>query len=311
MAKKSKFSFKKSSTLGIDIGSTSTKIVKLTHKDGQNSILEFAGIFEGDPKSENFIPELKKFISSHKLSGSSSASSLDDNSMKIRKLELPKMPDADLKEAVKWKMRDIVDGDIEDFIVRWSHLPGSGDGKQISLVGYAVKKSAATQLKQILTKIGTHPEYIEPAIVSLSAACGAVNDDDEQWTGCIDIGPSNSIMSIMGNGKFYFSRPLPGIRINPKENVDNDFLQRVAAEVQNTIDTFSVLFKAEGVQKIYLSGGGALSGNLADYLSTNLGVACEVIKPFANIDISPEMNETVQKSGHLFTQALALARIQL
>lgn len=307
--KKSTFSFKKKSTLGIDVGSFSTKLVKLTHKEGAQSKLDFFGLVEAKPSDENYSSELKKFLSKHKLQGLSTAATLDDESMKIRKLELPKMPDSDLKEAVKWKMRDVVDGDIEEFIVRWSELPSTDNTKQLNLVGYAVKKAAVNQVKQLLSKAGAHIDHIEPSIVSLSAACELIYPSDDYWVGCLDIGQTSSIMSIMGNGKFYFSRPLPGVYVNNQNLAGEEFLQRIAAEIQNTLDTFSVIFKVETLQKVLLSGSGAKLGEIENYLTTNLGVECEVIKPFINLVIDDNMIEQVRENGHLFTQAQALARI--
>src|SRR3989338_10665458 len=92
---------KKSDTLGLDIGNRIVKLVRITR--GKENLVSFCGKLEANPADSDFSKVLREYLAKHNLLGMGVAASLDDPSLKIRKLELPEMPETDLKEAVKWK----------------------------------------------------------------------------------------------------------------------------------------------------------------------------------------------------------------
>lgn len=306
----SRFSLKKNATLGLDIGSQTIKAVQLKHQEGGQSSLQFCGKFSFENQEEK-IHSIKKFIESNKLSGANVACCLDDESMRIRKVELPQMPEADFKEAVKWKMRDIVEGAIDQYVIRYSQLKNvdKPDSKTKTVVSYAVKKQVITQTMQILNKCGLKVSAIEPEAVSLAYATDLNYSSAERWMAAVDIGTTHTLMTIIGYGQFYFSRPLVGINLQGASQNQKEFHQKLAAEIQNTIDTFSVTYKVEKIDSIYLSGGGAYLADLRNYLSKNLGIQAENFNPFLKVLVGSSFKEEIEKNGALYTKALALAYI--
>ncbi|MBX7149272.1 pilus assembly protein PilM [bacterium] len=300
---------RKTNTLGVDIGTQSVKVVRLSVKESQKPKFEFAGILESSPSDPQFANKFKDFISKNKLSDLNAAVSIEDKSLKIRKLELPKMPDADLKEAVKWKMRDVVEGNIEDFVVRSSIVSGNEpDSKKLTLVGYAIKKASVTHAMKHLSDAGLRPVFVEPSAVSLASSIDNFYPSDDMWLAGLDLGYSKSTMIIIGRGKYYFSRPLPGISIQNSEQDAENFNPKLAAEIQNTLDTFAVTFQVEQINQMFLSGGGSNRDGLLDYLTKNLGLKSTLLDPFSFVDISPDKYEKIE-GRHLYAPAVALAMI--
>lgn len=290
---------KKSDTLGLDIGSRSVKIVRLTHS--KKPAVSFCGMVEISLNATDFSQTLHDYLAEHHLLGLSAAACLDDPSIKIRKVELPEMPEADLKEAVKWKIRDVLEGPVSDYVVRSSLLEkvSTVQAKKLMLVGYAIKRAAVTNLLQKVTLAGLKISFVEPSSVSLAAAIEAAYPSGENWVAGLDVGPGKAVMVIVGQGKLYYSRPLPGIQSVWDDPVIN---QKLAAEVQNTIDTFTVTFHVDKINRIFLAGSGAALKGLAEYLTTNVAVKSEILNPFKEIDKAPD-------KPYLYAQALALARI--
>lgn len=306
---------KKSSTIGLDIGSQAVKIIKLQHREGQPSRLVACGYIQIRPEDEAFTEAVTAYLKENKLSGSDTATVLDDSTMKIRKIELPHMPEADLREAVKFKMRDVMEGPTEDYAVQSSMLEEIGQqaSKRYILVGYAVKKTAVSNLMATVSKLGLRPAFVEPSVVSLSASVQEVAASEEEWYAAIDLGATKSLMVVTGHGKFYFSRPLSGISLQIAQDPAGNFSQKLAAEIQHTLDTFSVTFRVEQITKLYLSGGGASIPDLPNYLTTNLGLHTEVLNPFTRLEVDGELAQSalVTESPFLFPQAISLARINV
>ncbi|MBI4411488.1 MAG: pilus assembly protein PilM [Deltaproteobacteria bacterium] len=306
---KSLLPLKKPDLLGVDPGTHCVKIVKISRvKTGKLSV-DFCGLYPIPRSSPDFTSDLHEVIKANGFSGLSAAVCLDDPGLKIRKMELPAMPDADLKEAVRWNMRDAVEGPVTDYSISSSPIGESAAGGKIrrTWLGYAVKKKSVVDLMNLITRIGLKPAVIEPSVVTLAAVIDRVHPSEDHWTGGIDLGAEKISMGIIGNGRFYFSRPLSGMRVDEARDNLSEFMKKLAAEIQNTLDTFSVTFQQGNVNRIYLSGGGAGFKELPEYLSKNLAVPTEVLDPFSGMELSDAASKTVAGNKHLFSQAASLA----
>lgn len=301
---------KKKSVIGLDIGSKSTEIVQLQFKAGEKPRLTRCDYIETGTKDPDFQNAIKSFIKENKLTSAMIASSFDDPSMKIRKMELPKMPEADLIEAIRWNLRDIVDGDIEEFTVSYSRIKEHADVEmpKIELMAYAVKREAVDNYKAQIEGLGLSPFFIEPAAVTLAATLERFAQDDERYIGGVHIGNAMTFFYVIGQGVFVFSRPMIGISLEEYVKDMDGFNQKLAIEIQKSIDTFKVNFAMQDVSKLYISGGGALIPGLIDYLNKNLGVGTEKFNPFAAFS-NAEAFEHVEPA--LFVQALGLAFVQV
>lgn len=193
--------------VGLDMGHSETRFVRI--REGQavskwnypGSLLE---------EAVNF----REFLKANRLQGISVAANIEDPSLKIRKVDLPKMPESDLGEAVRWEMRDIVDGPIEEFVVRRSLIEEyrSGDSVRLSMVAYAINKKAVRGLASFLRGFGLNPVVVEPQAVSLAAAVERIHGfQPSEYYGLIDIGETRSTFIAAGEGRLLFSRPLPGV----------------------------------------------------------------------------------------------------
>lgn len=306
------FSLKKTEILGLDIGQRSVKLARLVHTEKNLTGAAFLGLLETKTDDSGFVGTLRHYIAQHNLAGLKAAACLDDPSLKIRKIELPKMPENDLREAVRWKIRDVLEGPVEGYIVRHSLLDKSysANAKKLTLIGYAVKKSAVDELVQTINAVGLKPAFIEPAAVSLAISVERAVPASDEWNAGVDLSSGRTLMAIIGRGKLHYSRPLPGITA-PEEGVDSAFNQKLAAEIQNTIDAFSVAFEVDKINRIFLSGRGAVLPGLTAYLSTNLGIQTLVNNPFSDVTVEPAMEKIVQEKPHLFSGAVSLARMGL
>ncbi len=299
----------KKSVMGIDIGSRFTKLVKIgvNKNQPQLEICDCVPVGSLDADFERLIHDhLKK---RHVLSALA-ASTIDDPSMKIRKVEAPKMPDADLVEAVKWNLRDIVEDDIDKYYVTWSLIREfvDAEARKVEVVAYAIKKDAVVAHQRLIERVGLNPCFIEPASVSLAATLENCLGVTEDYVAGVNVGYHQTLFYIIGKGVFVFSRPMLGIHLQAQEKEPSTFFQKLAIEVQKSIDTFKVNCRMEDVKSLYLSGGGALLPGLVDYLNTNLGMATRLLNPLASFGIT-EATEEIKPA--VFAQALGLATIHL
>jgi len=300
---------RKKSIVGLDIGSKACKIVQLAYNKTAHPTLEKCDIINTGTEDEEFEGNLKYYMKENKVANSLVASSIDDVSMKIRKMELPKMPDADMIEAIKWNFRDIVDGDVEDFTINFSRIKEYEDHDiaKVEMMAYAISKKVVQDFQFRIQKLGLEPFYIEPSAVCLASTLERNHGDDDLYTAGVNIGHHYSIFYVIGKRVFVFSRPLTNINLELYEKDKKGFNQKLAIEIQKSIDTFKVNFKMEEIHHLYLSGGGALIPEIDTYLNTNLGIKTEMLNPFATLS-NVEAFEGIEPP--LFAQAVGLAYLE-
>ena len=206
---------KRRGILGMDLGSSGVKFVRLRGK-GEAALAVSHWYYPGAVYEEGAaeISSLRSFLMKNELGGSPVACNIEENSLKIRRVELPKMPDADLKEAVRWQLRDVVEGPVSEYNVRYSLLEevSTGETQRLSLIAYAIKKNEIFRLVDFLRQLSLSPVLIEPTSVSLLAAFDAlIGWKKEEYYGVIDFGEKSTVFIALNDRKIFFSRPLPGV----------------------------------------------------------------------------------------------------
>lgn len=306
------FLSKKPEVVGIDIGSHRVKVVRMAPKK-TGGMVAFCKSMEWNPLETGATESLKSFIQREGLKGCRAASCLSDPDVKMSKMELPGMPEGDLREAVRWKMRDILEGPMESYVVRSIVLEelAALPAKKLSLLGLANKRERVTALSLMLKQIGLEDSFIEPEAVTLAASVERVCPSREVWVGALDIGAKKNLLIINGQGKFSFARSLPANPLPGPRADDAQFNQKLAALIQNTIDTFTVSYKVEKLGRLFLCGGGASQNGLSEHLTTNLGIPTEILNPFQGLELAPGIEKGFMENQQMFAQATALAQVTL
>ncbi len=277
----------------MDLGSQGIRFVRMqkSQTDGSCRIVHWS--FSGEMK----VPVLRDFLKSNSLLGASVACNVDETSLKIRKVEVPRMPEADLKEAVRWLMRDACEGPVADHLIRHSVIEELGDSKKLSLLVYAIPKGVVKAQTDFLKSLSLNPVLVEPSAVSLVALFDRLKGwKPGEFYGLIDFNGTKAVFLVMSEGKLYFSRALP--EISGKDSPS--FLTQFVVETQRSIDAFSVAFRKEGIGRLFLCGDDAGLTGLTDHLTKNLAVPTSILDP-------SEKFQMEAKPPHLYDIALGLA----
>lgn len=328
-----KFQKKNGQALGIDIGSTNTKIVCVQKGDQGYEVLAHGLVKRGSPEASEL---LKRYT------GASVRVSIEDPSLKIRRVDIPPMPEREIPEAVKYGFKSAVGLPIEDYIFRHRRLPVTVEEK-IPMMVYALKHEA---LAQALAQIrGFHlkkVDIVEPEAAALLMLFNFhMKTSEYEPTALIDLGAGRSLFTVVSHGELLFSRHLAGVsgdqltaQISRDLGVDNEkaedmkitrgegrlealatrldntlsiYFSSTALEIQRSIDAFCLQFGIDKITHIYLLGGGAYMANLPQKLTTTLGVPTDILDPFARMNCDFVTSEEFQHHKLHFGVACGLA----
>lgn len=312
--------FAKKEIVGMDLGEASVKFVFL--KKGENGDIQLKRkLCYRHP----ILPETKKweafkiFLRQEKLEHIAMATNVEHSSLRIRKVDLPKMDAKDLKDALAWKIREFLEGSVEGHVIRYSPLEeyAAGEAKKVSLIAFAIQRKVVEDRVEFLKKMGLKPLVVEPTAVSTTAALQFVACPDEgKLCALLDLGYAKTRLIVVNRNKLLFSRPFPNFSLSdifrlckiespteaPEQNkiLLYEVYTQIAVEIQRSLDNFSLLFGNHQIQNLYLCGGGAVLPEFTQHLTNSLGLKTEVINPLKHWQLPPDQ-------GHLYMAALGLA----
>lgn len=135
------FKEKKQDFLGVDIGTSSIKIVQLANDKGKARLVTYGMIDVGADITRNKTPEtariiiqaLKKLTEKSKVSTKMCSAALPTFSVFSSVISLSKMDKVDMDSAVKWEAKKFIPFPIEDMILNWHLLEeNNGNGLKTS-----------------------------------------------------------------------------------------------------------------------------------------------------------------------------------
>lgn len=342
---------------GCDVGAALFKFVELK-KNGSGLSLVRHGMVATEYRERpvEAAGRIRLFLKKSQVSLGRAGVNVEHDTLRIRRMDLPEMPARDLKIAIRWNFRDLVDGDRDSFVVGYSILQEKTSTGKRPIIGYGISNKAIQEYTEFLRKAGLKPVSIEPNATALLAAFEHnIGFNGREVFAIVDIGEGTANFVIVANGKVLFSRPLLDIHLHriikmiaEKRAVDSDvahfflssylkglrekaantsegtveisevdieavqqsaeaFLSQFVIEVQRSIDAFTLMFKVDRVDGIYLCGGGALLPDIAEHLTKSLGIKSQIFNPFAAIQKESGSEAIDENDYPLYAVAVGLA----
>lgn len=325
-------------SVGVDLGASRIKMVCLL-KDAAIYRLMAHGILQ-----RNNLAQIRDFFSTPAIRSGNVRVNISDSSLKIRRVELPRVPKNELPEIVKWGMKDVVGGEVDHYVFRYQALPEVPGSAERPYLIYAIMKEALQSKLEFLKQLGIpQPMIMEPSVSAVGVAVRhsyALGADDRCVV--IDMGCTASLFSVMGSEGLFFSRPLGnisgdgltkqigrGVGVDdvmaeqfkvtyPSESIPEEhiakvrksvsnFFTSVAVEIQRSIDAYSAQFPGKPVGKMYLTGGGCQMPEFVKRISETLNISVEVLEPFQKVDLGHFRSDVLDPQRVYYAVACGLA----
>ncbi len=342
---------KSKNLVGLDIGSSAIKLVEL--KDlgkGKGFQLKSFGIeplpaeaIVGGTIMDTgaVIDAITKLIRDKNIKNLSVATSVDGNSVIIKRISMMAMSEAELGEAIQWEAGQYIPFDIEEVKIDHQILetdPGTGN---IVVLLVAVKRDLIGEYTSLLSQAGLSPASLDIDVFCVQNAF-EINYPISGTEICalVNIGASTTNISVLKGGSPLFWRDIQaggnnytdtlqremnltfvqaeaikkgeaveGVRPEQAAPILNAVTEEFGAELKKTLDFFRVTTSESVIHKIVLSGGGSQVPNLDRYISQFFGVPVEIMNPFQNITVEEREipMDSVNRLAPHFAVAVGLA----
>ena len=318
------------SAFGLDISDLSIKLAWLKKTGRQFRLASFSrqeipegAIEEGEiKKEEELIEIIKKTITDvkgEKVKTKYCVVSLPETEAFIRVIQLPKINEDEIGEAIKWELESNFPVTLEEVYFDWQVIKNSFSPESLNILIGALPKKLVDPYLSVIKKAGLRPVVFE--IESIATARALIKEDKpEEPLMIIDFGAKRSSFIIFASGAIWLTTSLPiannllvadiarmlkidaakakklkiEFGLNLFEEGGKIFqameprLMELAQEIRKYLEYYQTnllpkLPQKAPINKILLCGGGASLEGLSGFLSSELKMEVTVGNPWINI----------------------------
>ena len=201
-----------SQVVGIDIGSYAIKIAGL--RPGPKLKLLFHSIINipEKPDMEFLTDAISRVLKKYNAARSDIFLTISDESVNIRRLELPSMPHAELLSALKWQIKDRLAIDTEKALLDYKQLHElhKGDGsKMAEIILVAASGEAVERKMAVFKKMNMNIASINVSPFSLENILSYIGDEARGKTILVvDCGHAKTDISVYKDAALQFVRTI-------------------------------------------------------------------------------------------------------
>lgn len=327
----------KNSKLGVDIGSSSIKIVQITK--GSQLQLDTYGIVDipepiSSQTSEATVAEIATLLNNlmqrARITTKEAAASLPNSSVFTSVIDMPKMGEKELDSAMQFEAKKYVPLPFSEVTLSWTVIADNEDGSSSKVLLVAVPKQIRDIYVKVFQLAGLSLEIIE--IEALALIRSLILDRTKNDV-IIDIGAKVTGVNFIRQGTLQLTRNLSiggdtitdriaeglNITVPRAEQFKRDFglrgtdflpeaVKPVLSMIKNEVVQIMSIYKTHNVSvdRILLVGGGAQLPGIAEYFA-ELGVPVLLGNPLTPLSFDPKVKPILERFALNLPIAIGLA----
>ncbi|XXF76629.1 type IV pilus assembly protein PilM [Myxococcaceae bacterium GXIMD 01537] len=207
--------------LGLDIGSTSVKMILLKEQRKRGEVgyaLQSFGMKPLPPEaivdgalmnSTAIVQALQDLMSELKVKGKEVAIGVSGHSVIIKKIQMPRMTQEELEESIQWEAEQYIPFDVKDVNIDTQILDSGGNDAtgQMDVLLVAAKKDMINDYTTVVSEAGLAPVVVDVDAFAVQNMFSVNYDLPEKETVVlINAGASVVNINIIANGVTVFTR---------------------------------------------------------------------------------------------------------
>ena len=313
--------------VGLDIGSSSVKVVELRKKGegyelvnmGIESLGQDAVVDGAIMDSFTVTTAIENIFTQNKIKMKNVATAVSGHSVIVKKISVNAPTELEVANAIPYEAPQYIPFAMEDVNISYQVLGPATAGPGFDVMLVAVKRDKILNHTNVLSQSGKSPMVVDIDAFALQNAFEMnYEPTPEKMIALLNIGASLMNINIMRGGVPLFTRD-----VSVGGNQYTDTLQKeldlsyddaeklkqghevgtvtldqasphlrsvseiLLLEVQKTFDFFKQTTSAESIQQIYVAGGSARIEGLVDLLKEEFGIPVEIMNPFQRVEVNP------------------------
>lgn len=234
--------------------------------------------------------------------------SLSHHFYQLLLVDSPSVPDAELREAVKWRLKDLITQPIDKMVMDVFRLPADAyRGRMNMLYAALIEKARISALVELCEQHELQLQTIGVTELALAQISRQLSETQNRGVALLFLTGNNGSINLAENGYLYLTRTLE-LQAAGGYSGNLDFNQdptdNLALDIQRSLDYYESQLGKSGVSRVYLVSESVEQHHWCDALSQRLPIKAVGFPLAEVIKLESELN-TLQQG--LLTPAVGIA----
>lgn len=235
---------------------------------------------------------------------------LTSREYQILSVDSPSVPPTELKTAIRWRLKDLLEYHIDDATIDVLDIPQDKNAPPRSHAMYAIAAPSAS-IEQRQTQFGEAriplsvidiPEMAQRNIAALVEPPG-------RGVAMLSFDADGGLLTFSAGGELYLARRID-VPLAPHAGAEQKtaIFERIALELQRSLDHFDRQYHYVTLAKLVLAPLGPEGAGLREHLTSNLYTPVEALDLDAVLDLAqaPDLKAPEQQQRYFLTLGAAL-----
>ena len=229
---------------------------------------------------------LNALIKQHGLEKIPSVSLVSQGSHSMTQIEAPDVPPAELKAAVRWRIKDLIDFHIDDAVIDVFEIPGrSNEDKSNMMTAVATRVSTVREQVDMMEAANLSISAIDIPELAMRNVAGLL-EEDVKGVAMLYFSRNSGLMTLTRQRYLYLSRPIDvGAEYlmqlatpTGAEGLDGmdmrlqGLLDKIVLEVQRSLDYYESHFAQAPIKTVVIAPLQKTVPGMLEYLTANLSL---------------------------------------
>jgi MSHA biogenesis protein MshI len=233
----------------------------------------------------------------------------------VLQVEAPNVPPDELKTAVRWRLKDMLDFHIDDATIDVLDIPvdKSGASRAHSMFAVAARNSLVQARQDLFAEAGVPLSVIDIPEMALRNI-SAMLEQEGRGLAMLSFDDTGGLLTVTFNKELYLARRLE-VSLPVLQDADADrrhaAFDKIALELQRSLDHFDRQYHFISVSRLMLAPTGVAS--LHDFLASNIYMPVESFELGEVFDLSetPALQAPSEQIRFFLTLGAALRHEEL
>lgn len=269
------FSGKRAAGLaGIGIFPDGICVARVRRETGRRPVVE---AYEMTPLNGEEPAKVLTRVTRQSLKHTRCVTVLNPSDYKLILTEAPDVRAQELRSALRWRVKDLIDFHVNDATLDAFELPegNRGAGGRSMFVVVAENRLVRARV-DLMDTAGVELEAIDiPELAQRNIA--ALTPEDAVGTAFLSLTESSGLVTITRQGELYFSRTLDIGRMALTGTEPEAAFDRLVLEIQRSLDYFDSHFRQSPVAHLLLDPQAASVAGLTERIAASVNVKTKVL----------------------------------
>lgn len=230
---------------------------------------------------------------------------LEPADYKLLLIDAPEVQAQEMRAAVRWRIKDMIDFNINDAVVDLIDLPGTPAGSQRSVYATVAQKQVIQQRIDLLESSGISLQVVDiPELAQRNIA--ALLPQDAEGVVMLSLHAGGGLITVTKNAQLFFSRNIDaGLDVFRNTARPAEYFDRIVLEVQRSLDYCDSHFRDITLSSLVIAPLSAEIAGLTEHLGANLSIAVTSLDLTAVLDFDGDLPMELLSRG-LMTLGAAL-----